>query len=47
MVDTDLGSIPDGELIFSLPFSNKYTGELTGNIVDSMIYIEGVFCLTG
>ena len=23
MVDTDLGSIPDGELIFSLPFSNK------------------------
>ena len=46
MVDTDLGSIPSGKCIFCT-FLQKYTGDLRGDAVDSMIYAEGGLCFTG
>ena len=47
VVDTDLGSIPNGTYIFFVPFSKKYTGDLTGNVVDSMMNAEGWLYFTG
>ena len=46
MVDTDLGSIPNGTYIFCT-FLQKYTGDLTGNVVDSMMNAEGCLYFTG
>ena len=46
MVDTDLGSIPNGTNIFCT-FLQIYTGDLTGNVVDSMMNAEGCLYFTG